>query len=274
MCSLARCMNVAQYAKRLRWRDHEWEPTLDCLEFACEQHLMMIPFENLDVVAGREIRIDTEQLIFDKLIDGRRGGLCFELNGLFAWLLAQSNYRVTYLEARVFSSGTLSEVPCDHMVLLVEVPGETAQYLVDVGFGDSFVQPLELADGVVVTQQRGVFRLDKGEFSGRSGWTLSRQAPGGGAWEKLYAVVSMEAKRFPDDFLAACKHHQVSKDSPFTQGLIASVLTKTGRVTVSKKGAGPAKLTVTEGGAKTEVPLPTEEDVKNALLEHMGLKFP
>ena len=101
-------------------------------------HLATVPFENLDVVAGIEVRTDTAWSL-DKVIDRRRGGWCFELNGAFAALLRALGFPVLQLGAAVLFDGPNKIV--DHLTLEVSLD---KTYLVDVGFGESFIAPLDL----------------------------------------------------------------------------------------------------------------------------------
>ena len=120
-------------------------------------HLLAVPFENLDIVAGQPISLDLEA-IFDKVVRRRRGGFCYELNGLFAWLLEELGYRVTMLSARSVSSAQETVGPeYDHLVLRVEIDGP---WLVDVGWGDTFREPMPLvADSEFVDSLDRPYRL-------------------------------------------------------------------------------------------------------------------
>ncbi|HTJ65222.1 MAG TPA: arylamine N-acetyltransferase [Alphaproteobacteria bacterium] len=108
-------------------------PTLAVLSDLLRHHVMSIPFENLDVLLGRPIRLDIGA-VFDKLVGAGRGGYCFEQNGLFAAVLTTLGFAVTPLAARV-RLGVPDGVPTaqTHMLLKVEVAGEA--YIADVGFG-------------------------------------------------------------------------------------------------------------------------------------------
>ncbi len=101
-----------------------------------------MPFENLDIVARTPISLDLEA-IHEKVVTRRRGGFCYELNGLFAWLLEQLGYDVTRLSARTVEGidGELGP-EFDHLVLQVDL---AEPWLADVGFGDTFRTPLPLA---------------------------------------------------------------------------------------------------------------------------------
>lgn len=108
-------------------------PTLQALDTVLAAHLASIPFENLDPLLRRPVRIDLDA-VFDKLVTRRRGGYCFELNTLLAAGLGALGYVVTPLAARV-RWGVPDDVPTmtSHMLLRVEVAHRS--YLVDVGFG-------------------------------------------------------------------------------------------------------------------------------------------
>lgn len=117
------------------------EPDLDNLELLQRSHLTMVPFENLDVYARRHVRTD-DTWTLAKVVDRRRGGWCFELNGAFASLLTELGYEVRRLAATVLMGGGNAPMPTH---LTIEVSLERP-YLVDVGFGDSFIRPLPLDD--------------------------------------------------------------------------------------------------------------------------------
>jgi N-hydroxyarylamine O-acetyltransferase len=91
-------MDVSAYLGRIAYYDTR-TPTVNTLQALQLAHLQTIPFENLDIHLGRPIRLDQERL-FQKLVVQRRGGLCYELNGLFAVLLRALGFPVTYLSAR------------------------------------------------------------------------------------------------------------------------------------------------------------------------------
>ena len=115
------------------------EPDLDNLELLQRSHLTMVPFENLDVYARRHVRTD-DNWTLAKVVDRRRGGWCFELNGAFASLLTELGYEVRRLAATVLMAGSNAPMPT-HFTIEVNLD---RPYLVDVGFGDSFIRPLPL----------------------------------------------------------------------------------------------------------------------------------
>lgn len=130
-------MNLDAYIDRIGLTG-PLEPDLANLERLQRAHLTAIPFENLDVYAGRETRTDDTWSV-SKLVDQGRGGWCFELNGAFATLLEGLGYEVKRLAAHVLH-GSGAPMPT-HLSLEVALD---RPYLVDVGFGDSFIKPLPL----------------------------------------------------------------------------------------------------------------------------------
>lgn len=118
----------------------EVEPSLDDLERLQRAHLTTVPFENLDVFHRRGVDTGIEWSV-PKIAARGRGGWCFELNGAFAALLEELGFVVKRLGATVLLA-PLSREPT-HMAIQVTLD---QPYLVDVGFGDSFIRPLPVAD--------------------------------------------------------------------------------------------------------------------------------
>ncbi|MBP9636444.1 MAG: arylamine N-acetyltransferase [Nitrospira sp.] len=117
-------------------------PSLETLQGLHRAHVMTVPFENLDIHLGRSISLAPADL-FRKIVVERRGGYCFELNGLFALLLEALGIAVTRLAARV-CSGAEGVRPRSHQLLMVKMG--TSVWIVDVGFGgQGLLEPLTLA---------------------------------------------------------------------------------------------------------------------------------
>src|SRR6266540_1131840 len=92
-------MDIQAYLCRIHYRGG-LAPTAAILRELHRAHLLTVPFENLDIHLGRPILLDQEAL-FDKIVTRRRGGFCYELNGLFALLLRELGFDVTLLSAGV-----------------------------------------------------------------------------------------------------------------------------------------------------------------------------
>ena len=137
-------------------------------------HLRTVPFENLSVRRGEAIVLE-ESALFEKIVRRRRGGFCYELNGLFAALLEALGFRVARLAGRVAADG----IPFDHLALRVDLD---EPWLADVGFGDSFLTPLRLSSREP-QEGGGGRRYRIAEIDG--GLLLAREREL--AWERRYA---------------------------------------------------------------------------------------
>jgi N-hydroxyarylamine O-acetyltransferase len=231
------------------------EPTLDALADVALAHLYSVPFENLDIADGRGLSVDVEA-IYDKVVSRRRGGFCYELNGLFAWLLRELGYAVTLLAAEVpepRDAGPRHDRA--HLVLLVDLDG---RWLVDVGFGEAYRRPFALRPANEHTDPRlGTYRLE--EQGGR--WQVRE-------WQG--DVPSRVAYRFDltpydlADFADAC--HWTETESPFfTRHRFCSIATPGGRTTLMDD-----RLIVSTAGERTMRTVDTDE-IPGLLAEHFGV---
>lgn len=133
-------MDADRYLERIGYRSRP-EPTLEALAGLHRAHLHSVPFEALDPLLGTEVTVEPADA-YRKVVEVGRGGYCFELNGLFGWLLEELGYDVTLLAARPMSRDGSLAPPYAHMALLVQLE---RRWLADVGFGFPFiVEPLEL----------------------------------------------------------------------------------------------------------------------------------
>jgi len=160
------------------------------LEHLQRAHLQHIPFENLSVLAGQPVRLDRQSL-WAKLVTQRRGGYCFEQNGLFEIVLKELGYPVVPLAARV-RRGVSGVTAHTHKLLRVTNQGE--EFLVDVGFGgEGPSAPLPWREGAWELQPGVVHRLMReGEL-----WVLQCQHDGG-QWLDFYATDSRP--HYPADY--------------------------------------------------------------------------
>lgn len=248
-------MEVDQYLARIGYRGGI-EPSIETLQELHRSHLFSVPFENLNIPLGRAIELDLEK-IHSKIVGEIRGGFCYELNGLFGWLLSDLGFDVTRLSARVIRDGTPGP-EFDHLVLLVALED---RWLVDVGFGDSFLEPLKLDSSEPVMQGDRELRLSPG----REGITFERRGDAG-EWTQRY-VFSLVPREFPE-YAGMCRHHQTSPESHFTSGWLCSRATQTGRVTVSN-----GRLIVTGGDVRTETEIGGPIECGRLLEDHTGVKL-
>jgi len=247
-------MDVRAYLGRVGYNG-PLAPTVDTLRALHRQHMLTVPFENLDIGLGREIVLDPEGFV-DKIVRQCRGGFCYELNGAFATLLAAAGVRVTLLSARVSNEQGIAGKEFDHLTLRIDIE-ET--WLADVGFGDNFLEPLRLVSELEQRDAAGTFRLiDAGER-----WRLERRQPDG-AWRLQYDFSLLP--RQLSEFAGMCRYHQTCPDSHFTRNRLCSLATPDGRITLSGM-----RLIITSNGRKEEQVLATEADWCSVLRDHFGI---
>ena len=219
------------------------EPDLDTLEHLQRSHLTAVPFENLDVYARRGVRTDDSWTV-SKVVERGRGGWCFELNGAFAALLTALGYEVKRLAATVLY-GEVSPIPT-HLAIEVSLD---RPYLVDVGFGDSFIRPLPLdAEG----PHDGGSDEYGFEFDGRITTLVSWGDDG--TVERHYRFD--RSPHTPEDFHEASLHLQTEPGLRWTQTRFATRLLDGGpdRVTLL-----PDRLKIRRLGQWVEEPVAAEE---------------
>lgn len=250
-------MDVDAYLERIGYRG-PLAPTAETLRRLHVAHLLAVPFENLSIHAGETVVLDDESL-FRKVVARRRGGFCYELNGLFAALLRELGFRVEMLSAAVARREGGFGPEFDHMALLVTLE---ERRLADVGFGDSFAEPLLVDERAEQTQGARAFRIDEAE----GGRLVLLRRDAGGAWEPQYRF-GLEPHAF-EDYAGMCHFHQTSPESHFTRGRVCSRLTPEGRVTLSG-----SRLITTRGGERVERELAGEAECDAALLEHFGISM-
>ena len=250
-------MNVPAYVRRIGYSG-PMTPTLETLRTIHRAHLETVPFENLDISLGRLILLDQDRFVY-KVVEENRGGFCYELNSAFAALLRAMGFRVTLLSARAALKDGSPGPEFDHLALRVDL---NDPWLVDVGFGECFLEPLLLKPGTEQKQDQGTFRI-KEEGSSLS---VERQQLDG-SWKTEYLFTLMP--RQLDDFADMCHFHQTSPESHFTQKRLCTLATSNGRVTLSDM-----KLIITENGNRQERMLASDDEWREVLRKHFGLVLP
>ncbi|MET9988909.1 arylamine N-acetyltransferase [Streptomyces mutabilis] len=259
---------VDAYLRRLGAEYPAW-PTLDALRELHLRHLRTVPFENLSVHLGEEIVLQEERLL-DKVVGARRGGFCYELNGLFAALLTALGYEVTLLAARVYGEGGVLGIPYDHLALLVRTV-DGGDWLADVGFGAHSHGPLEFGERGEQEDPGGTFRIVEAgpdEAGVRGGHDTARAADLD-VLRDGQAVYRVELRpRVLGDFVSGAWWHSTSPRSHFLRSPVCSRLTEDGgRITLS----GRRLTTTTPDGGREERELVTDEEVLAAYRDRFGV---
>ncbi len=221
-------------------------------------HLRSVPFENLSIHSGESIVLEDDAL-FEKIVERRRGGFCYELNGLFAALLRALDFDVTMLSAGVANAEGEFGPDFDHMTLLVTLD---QRWLADVGFGDSFLEPLLLDEKEEQVQGKRAYKID----SDNDHLVLMRRE-NDGEWERQYRF-SLQSHNYAD-YAEMCHFHQTSPQSHFTQRRICTRATPAGRITLSDLRL----ITTVLGSERQERLLTNEQEYSASLQEHFGIQM-
>ncbi len=224
------------------------EPGIGSLRELQRRHLQTVPFENLSIHLGEPVSLAIGDL-FDKIVTRRRGGFCYEVNGLFASLLSALGYRVSLLGGGVYREGRLGP-PFDHLALAVD------GWLCDAGFGRLSGYPLRLDTDASQDDPCGTFTVA----------TL----PGGDLDVSLDGTPQYRLEARPRalaDFVPTCWWQQSDPDSHFRKGPVCSRLTETfGTLTLADRS-----LTSTEGTRREQTVLDTDLDVLRGYREQFGM---
>lgn len=246
-------MSPIEFSRRIKL-DNILGMDYDSLKSIQNGSMLSIPFENLDIIGGRRIEIEQEP-IYKKLVEGKRGGYCYELNGLLAWYLEATGYDVTKIGARVRNENGTYGPDNDHMILLVRLEQE---YIVDAGFGDSAREPLPMA-GQTASDVSGNYRIARTEDNE---FHLEREQNEGWTTQYKFSLTPQST----GDFHEANIYQQTSFDSHFKDRIFCSIATPEGRLTISGR-----KLVRTVGRKKETAILQTLREFEDALEE--GFNF-
>ncbi|MFH0733127.1 MAG: arylamine N-acetyltransferase [bacterium] len=247
------------YEKYLNLIEVNKKNTLNYLYLAQLQinHILSIPFENLDIQAGITISL-LEKDLFTKIIENKRGGFCYELNYLFYFLLKELGFDVYLASAQFYHPAKKTFAPeFDHLTLVVQLE---KKYLVDVGFGDSFRVPIPIPDGQI-KDISGTYRVYHNE-----GEEFFLQRLNEDTWLTQYKfkLVPRDIK----EFYPMCVYHQTSPDTIFTQRKLCTIATPMGRVTISDES-----LTVTQNRLKEKFIIKSPDEFNEKLKIHFGMDF-
>jgi N-hydroxyarylamine O-acetyltransferase len=256
----APALDLLAYLDRIRWRG-ERRPTMDTLRSILAAHMAQIPFENMDVLLGRGVRIDLGSLQA-KLVHGRRGGYCYEHATLLHAALEQIGFSLQRHSARVVVLTPRTESTRTHMFLTVTLREGT--FVLDPGFGGLAPRvPVPLSEGAVgeIDHEKHwlvkdgaywVLRTDVGERKGGDAWASTLEPDN------------------PIDFEMANHYTSTYPTSPFVNRLALRALTANGRVTVMNRDAA-----LWEGGEKRRAwQLADRRELRGLLAEHFGFDLP
>jgi arylamine N-acetyltransferase len=255
-------VDLTAYFDRINYRGAV-APTLDVLQALMTAHTQVIPFENLDPLMGVPVDDLGPEALIDKLVHRRRGGYCYEHNGLLGYALAEIGFRVRRLSGRViWMRPPDAPVPAQtHTVLAVTFPGSQGSYLVDVGFGgQTLTSPIRFEIGNVQQTKHEPYRLeDRGDG-------LVLQAQVRGEWHALYEFTTQTRPQI--DLKMGSWYVSTNPASHFVTGLMVALVSDDARINLSGRN-----LAIHRDGGTEKIVLDDAAAVVDALRDRFGINI-
>ena len=252
-------VDVAAYFGRIGYRGPA-EPTVETVHALVAAHNGSIPFENLDPLLGIPVADLGAAALADKLVRRRRGGYCYEHNGLMGYVLDALGFGVERLAGRVVWMNPDGPLPAQtHQVLSVSVPGVDGPLLVDVGFGgQTLTSPIRLEPGPVQETRHEPYRIrDHGD-----GYQLEAEI--NGEWQPLYMFNTRPQPRI--DLEVGSWYVSTHPKSFFVTGLTAALVTDDVRWNLRGRHLAIHRAENTE-----RIRFDTASDVLDALTDRFGI---
>jgi len=253
-------MNVERYLKRLGISGKIF-PDIEHLQILQQRHLFKVPFENIDIYHGIPVEYSLESF-YRKIVGRERGGYCYELNGLFQWMLTCLGYNAALVSALVMGkTDFISEF--EHEAIIVNVEG--SKWLVDAGFGNSSLLPIQLIPGKIQNDGFADYRLvDDIIIDGKICMALEKRHHGIHSFVPLY-YFTLERRMF-DYFMIMHEYQEVVPAAYYKQNLICSLPTQNGRISIVNN-----RLIETKDGAKKLSAIKNTEDRLKLLRKLFGV---
>jgi N-hydroxyarylamine O-acetyltransferase len=250
-------MNEKSYLERIGIKKTNVAVDLKNLKLLQRQHLLTVPFENLDIHWKRPIILDGSRF-YDKIIGEKRGGFCYELNGLFYQLLTKIGFQNKIISAKVSKGNGDFGAEYDHLAIITRI--ENDEYLVDVGFGNFTAEPLKFVLDVEQQDASGVFLIRK--HDDKYFEVVKKDFDN---WRSEYIFTPL--KRDLAEFSEMCQFHQTSPESHFTRGKVCSLMTLEGRKTLTDE-----KFIETINRQKKEIAVHSVEQFNQILADEFSIK--
>lgn len=251
-------LQIEQYLRKLQLNDFEPAVNLATLTKLQDAHLKYIPYENFDCLNGKITSLKRHDM-FNKVIMHNRGGICFELNGLYNWLLESLGFDVTSYSARFIDKMETYQLR-RHRVMCVAL-GEK-RYLTDVGVNSESPRvPLEIVEGLIQSDGISQYKFTRSEFWGWLLWQKER----GKIWKRLFGFT--EEPQIDKDFITASFWCDAHPDSPFIKSKKLSIFREDCNITIRSN-----YLKFYLGGrVKYRYKINTGAELKEILWEYFGI---
>lgn len=257
-CAVTTPLDLPRYLDRIGWHGNA-APDLPTLAQLLRAHIAAIPFENLDVLLRRPIRLDVDSLQA-KLVEARRGGYCFEHATLFAAMLEALGFAPVRHAARVVLVNPRDAAARTHM--FVTVPLAEGEFVADPGFGALAPRlPVPLVDGVDVRADGAMHWMRRDA----DGWTLCAMRDG----EPVDCWTSTLEREYPVDFAMGNHYTSTHPDSPFVNRVLMRAITAGGQVTVMNRD-----VAIHHGDRVRRTQLPDRAALRALVDEYFGFDLP
>ena len=260
-------LSVKAYLDRINYKGPT-DLNIKTLSAIQEAHLQTVPYENLDILAGKHISLAPASL-YDTIVVRHRGGYCFELNGLLAWMLEKLGFQLVEYFGRWLKYEPIEIPQRRHRIPRVELDGKS--YIVDVGLGHFGSRwPLIFEEGLEQDQDGEKFRIIRHE---KMGWIV-QDLDKKGEWSNIFSF-STEPQQ-PIDFFQPHWYCTTHPESIFKNNTMVYIRTPEGRntifdVTDKVTGETVQQFRIFKGDTlETYIPR-TEQEYKDALKKYFGL---
>jgi N-hydroxyarylamine O-acetyltransferase len=253
-------LEITPFLERIGYQGSA-EVSLETLKGLQRAFLLSVPFENLDIHFDEKPALSFTAF-YEKIVEDRRGGISYECNGLFLAMLRAMGFDVQLLSARICFGNELTD-EFEHMLILVSLSCEAGnqEYLVDVGLGQSCPQPMLIGSTDEYQSENCSYRLGTHQDQPALFYKSTKSD-----WQPRY-VFSMQGRALVD-FAPMYRFHQISEQSPFTQGQLVTLMTETGRVTLNGM-----TLSIVDGDKREQRELASEAQYLECLKTHFAIEF-
>ncbi|PHG52896.1 arylamine N-acetyltransferase family protein [Bacillus wiedmannii] len=252
-------MNINQYLDRIQAVKKD-NLNLDYLSHLQKQHVLNVHFENLDILSKKPLSLLIEDL-YQKMVIVQRGGVCYELNGLFYHLIKNLGFKPYIMAGTVYVGNEVWAPENAHMFIIV--PLENKEYLVDVGFGGNSPRLPVPISGEKVVDSDGIYRVKRDET--QSMFYLQKKTDD--EWETQYRFESPSNKWNLDIMQPICVLTETSPESMFNKMYFLSRVTEEGRITLLGN-----TLIIVKGKEKTKEKL-EEHEIDEVARRHFQLNI-
>lgn len=249
-------MNIQSYLERINFHE-PFRVDKNVLYKLQRRHLLNIPFENLNIHYGKKISISVND-IYQKIIIEKRGGFCYELNGLFHWLLKNIGFNAKLISARVHTKNGKYSPEYDHLAIIVTIDNQ--DFLVDVGFGKFSLEPLKLEKDKKITDRFGFFQFDKYDTNY---YRINEIKNNSLIPQYIFKIEERKLSEFAD----RCEFHQTSINSQFTKRKLISIAKSNGRITLNN-----SQLKITCSGMEQKINF-KENEFETKLKQYFDIKI-